>query len=309
MFINSTTKFDLDNYNKELWFIDYAKITDIDNLPGEIWYSMGIVDGVDYTGYYEASNLSRARSINRYIIDKNGRVCFLKGKILKPTKENNGYYTVSLKRKNINIHRIIGALFVENDDPEHKTFINHKDENKLNNLPENLEWCTNKYNLFYGTAPERRAKTLKEKYANGEIILNPPHIKKPVIQTDLEGNYIKTWDGAIDVEQYGYNSDMVNACCRQRTLTHKNCFWMYEKDFTPENIESKIKKLQNITNIPTKVVQLNIDNTLVKVWNSISETQQEGYRRGSVVKCCRGQRNKYHGYKWMYLSDYEKLNS
>lgn len=37
---------------------------------------------------------------------------------------------------------------------------NHKDENKLNNNPNNLEWCDNSYNNNYGTRNKRIAKAV-----------------------------------------------------------------------------------------------------------------------------------------------------
>lgn len=294
-------------------FINCPKNLSQKDLPGEIWYNIGVVDGVNYTGYYEVSNFLRTRNVSRYITYKNGKVCFLKSRIKKPTIGKNGYYTISLRKdgisKNTYLHRIIAATFIYNDDPNHKTYINHKDEDKLNNLPSNLEWCTPKYNVIYGTAPEKRSKTMKKKYANGEIISNPPHIKKTVIQTDLEGNYIKTWEGAIDTEQDGYNSDTVNACCRGRVLTHKNCFWMYEKDFTQENIKCKIEKLQSIKNVPKAVVQLELDGTFIKTWDKASSAKSFGFNNTCIRQCCIGKKKTHHGYKWMYLSDYEKLNN
>lgn len=305
LFVDYATKFDLDDYNKELWFIDYAKITTIDNLPGEIWKDVGVIDGVDFTGYYQESNFGRTKSISRYIKTGIGKR-LLEDKILKTLKEKVGYYSVILckdgKMYRKKVHRLVGFVFVENDDPINKTVINHKDENKLNNCVENLEWCTQKYNTNYGTATKRHSETMKKKYASGEISANLPHTKKPVIQTDLEGNYIKTWDGAIDTEQEGYNSSDVNSCCRGMTLTHKNCFWMYEKDFTPENIESKIKKLQN--NAPKAVVQLKLDGTFIKIWDKASSAESFGFSKVCIRSCCLGKRKTHHGYRWMYLRDY-----
>lgn len=39
--------------------------------------------------------------------------------------------------------------------------INHKDEDKTNNLPENLEWCDAYYNLMYGNGRKKRSKKIK----------------------------------------------------------------------------------------------------------------------------------------------------
>ena len=73
MFVNSVTEFDLDNYNKELWFIDYSKILDIDTLPGEIWKDIGTIKGINFEGLYKVSNLGRIKSLSRLITNINNK--------------------------------------------------------------------------------------------------------------------------------------------------------------------------------------------------------------------------------------------
>lgn len=94
----------------------------------------------------------------------------LKGKKLKPWIIETGYYVVRLryggKAKNITIHRLVALAFVYNDSPEEKIYINHKDENKLNNKASNLEWCTPSYNNYYGT---KSARTIDSQVKSGTL--------------------------------------------------------------------------------------------------------------------------------------------
>jgi hypothetical protein len=55
--------------------------------------------------------------------------------------------------------------------------INHKDEDKQNNTVENLEWCTNQYNINYGTTREK---------------ISQSHMKK-VIQISPSGEIANVW--------------------------------------------------------------------------------------------------------------------
>ena len=86
-----------------------------------------------------------------------------KGKIKKTYINNVGYECVTFKKDKIysrTVHRLVAIAFLPK--PDGCNEINHKDENKLNNTVENLEWCTHKYNMNYGTLKERTSETLKK---------------------------------------------------------------------------------------------------------------------------------------------------
>lgn len=90
-----------------------------------------------YEGIYEVSNTGDVRG-------KNG--------IRKPQLSWDGYLFVKLcnngKEKKFKIHRLVAMAFIPN--PGNLKEINHKDENKLNNNVENLEWCDRFYNNHFG---------------------------------------------------------------------------------------------------------------------------------------------------------------
>lgn len=72
------------------------------------------------------------------------------GRILKPGIRN-GYHSIGLmkngKRVHKRIHRLVAEAFISN--PDNLPQVNHKDEDKLNNIASNLEWCDNTYNSQY----------------------------------------------------------------------------------------------------------------------------------------------------------------
>lgn len=93
-----------------------------------------------------------------------------KGRRILKQSDNNGYKTVTINGKTTYVHRLIALTFIPN--PNNLPCINHKDENKLNNNVENLEWCTHEYNMNYNCLGMRRAED------------NSKHIKVTDIRTN-----------------------------------------------------------------------------------------------------------------------------
>lgn len=110
----------------------------------EIWK-----DIKGYEGLYVVSNTGKIKSIDRYITDKNGKIKFTHGRIIKVRSQNSGYNVLRLckngKKPAFTVHRIVAETFIPN--PENKPYTNHKDGNKQNNRVSNLEWVTPSENM------------------------------------------------------------------------------------------------------------------------------------------------------------------
>ena len=96
-----------------------------------------------YEGYYEISNLGRVRSTS------------YKGKkILKPAITKNGYlnviFCINQKKEHKFVHRLVAEAFIPNIN--NYSTVNHKDEDKLNNYVENLEWLSVEDNNRYSNS-------------------------------------------------------------------------------------------------------------------------------------------------------------
>lgn len=121
-----------------------------------------------YTGLYKVSDRGDIFSIRA-------------GRIMSPSK-CNGYLHVSLRKDGVVlnklIHRLVAEAFIPN--PYALLEINHKDEDRANNVVDNLEWCTRSYNLKYGTAQQRRvakiSKSVKACCYDGACLMEFPDV-------------------------------------------------------------------------------------------------------------------------------------
>ena len=131
-------------------------------MENEIWKAV-----VGYEGKYEVSNLGNVKSIPRYVRNSVGSQTFVDGKMLIPFQDKVGYLHVLLSDKNYKkkrwlVHRLVAMAFLEN--PNNYPVVNHKDENKSNNCVNNLEWCTQSYNLSYNEGQKKRRERKIEMY-------------------------------------------------------------------------------------------------------------------------------------------------
>ena len=84
----------------------------------------------------------------KYIIYSDGQIWSVKrNKFLKASVHHTGYTRICIDKKDYRIHRLVAEAFIPN--PNNLPMINHINEIKSDNRVENLEWCTNRYNITY----------------------------------------------------------------------------------------------------------------------------------------------------------------
>lgn len=185
---------------------------------GESWLPV-----IGYEGLYEVSDKGNVRSLFRY------------KKQLKPSKGNNGYLSVELFKgkqgKRVSIHRLVATAFISN--PQNLPQVNHKDENKHNNCVENLEWCSAKYNMVYGTAMSRRIANTD--YSSPRCLENARKNgatqSKPVLQFSKDGILLNRYSSGKEAyRKTGLSHSHILECCAgKRYKTVGGYIWKYDE--------------------------------------------------------------------------------
>lgn len=177
----------------------------------EVWKSVGIVKGVDFTGLYEASNLGYIRSVDSICEYIDGRKRHLKGRVLRPSIDKKGYSSVTLYKNGlkvcIRVHRLVLQTFEPNPNPEIYTEINHNEltQNELLNL------------IKKGI--DRSGENLN-KHKTGVAIL------------DLQGNFIKQFDSIASARSFlNCHPNAVSSCLKGRSKTVKGCKCVYLENY------------------------------------------------------------------------------
>lgn len=183
------------------WQFSYTPFDAIDRT--EEWRNI-----VGYEGKYQVSNKGNVRTFQR------DRCMLLK------QKNNLGYKTIVLwdnkVRQDAKVHRLVAEAFIPN--PNNLPFINHKDENPSNNCVDNLEWCTQQYNVTYGSAIQKRIKS------------NPR--VKPVVMLNANGEFEVEFESSAEAARHiGGNGSNVWAVCNKRAKSYKGKVFIYKDEW------------------------------------------------------------------------------
>lgn len=187
------------------------KYKDVQDFPDETW-----IDFVYNDWDLKISNLARIKHNDRLVHQTMGR----------------DYFYAKINSKSESVHRLmIYAFNIPNDNPLIKNIINHKDGNKTNNIPSNLEWVTTSENIFH------YYQTLGS------------HRLVPVLQLNIDKQVVNKFKSASDAAKFiNVNTKQIYSCIRQKCL-RSGYYWIREKDYesftsilTDENREELSQK-------------------------------------------------------------------
>jgi hypothetical protein len=253
--------------------MEIYKNLSLEDLPNEEWR-----DVVGYEGLYRVSNLGRVKSLDRTIKFKNS---YKKAKgVMLSQGLNFGYCQIALGRKSkkYRVHRLVAEAFIPN--PNNYPIINHKDENRSNNVVENLEWCDYSYNLNYGSRKGWQRRM------NGV----------PVCQYTKKGEFVARFNSMIGAAEQveSVTTNNIFHCCNKDTPSCGGFVWRYEND----------KDVRYVNKNITSVAQYDKRGRFLAKYDSIKEASKAtGVISTGISNCILGLSLSSGGYIWRHLND------
>ena len=231
-----------------------------------------------------------------YLISEEGKVFSARSnRIIKNQRLSNGYWRVELNfsgtSKRYFIHRLVAETFLPN--PDNLPEVNHKDENPSNNHVSNLEWCTHKYNVNYGTRNIRMIANRES--LKGED--NPQSIR--VYQYSLEGDFIAEYGSCGEAgRETGLKWSSIARAARGERKQYAGYYWSDKKEFSYNGVRDQHFKYGAI-------LKCDINGNVIKRYETSLQLKEDGYNQISVNRACRGERKTYKGYMWKHEGDNE----
>lgn len=226
----------------------------------EIWKPL------DFIGFplYAVSNIGRLKRIDsNYILKQSVRRGYKQAAITKGKKNTS---------KSFFIHRLVAMAFIPN--PNNYEQVNHKDENRLNNKVDNLEWVSPKMNSNWGTRNNRIANFHKGKvYSECPIIIIKPNGEEVEYKSKAEcarDNNIST--KAISRVLKG----------QQKATIEGYKFKLVEENYTYK--ESKQKKVSK-EKVYKRIVQIDLKGNVIKIYCSKIEAAKELGKTVKEIEC------------------------
>lgn len=246
-------------------------------MEQEIWK-----DIKGYEGLYQVSNLGRVKSLPK--LKKTPTTTYYTKEMIKKSNLCKGYLRLPLCKeghtKSFFVHCLVAQAFL--GDANGLT-VNHKDENKLNNKADNLEYMTLAENIRYGGGIQRSAKSRTDN----------PLIGTPVNQYTLDGVFIKRYISINQAKrENNFHEENISLCCNHKRNQSNGFIWRYDGD-----TEVSYRKKTNAISVSV----FDLEGKHIGDFESaVKASEFTKVSRPDICDCCKGRKECCKGYKFSY---------
>lgn len=243
----------------------------------EVWK-----DIKDYEGLYQVSSIGRVKSLPK--MKRTPTATFMTDERMVSQHICKGYLRVGLckfgKTKSFFVHCLVASAFIGE---AHGLTVNHKDENKLNNCVDNLEYMTLADNIRYGSGTRRSALSRTDN----------PLIGTPVNQYTIDGKFIRRYISINQAKrENGFHKENISLCCSHKRNQSNGFIWRYDGD-TDVSFRRKTSA--------KPVVVSDVNGNIVGEYISATDASiATGVPRSCICRCCKGFRKSSKGYIFSY---------
>lgn len=248
---------------------------------------------------------------SRYQVSSYGRVRNAKQVMKLSIGKRTQYLSLVLigddgKKHTCFVHRLVAQAFLENPYPDILIYVNHLDENKLNNRADNLEWCTAKYNYNYGSGKLRARNNMRlSSIQRGKT--------KSIVVYDLfdrlAWEFNSTREASRILKINNSNMGMVLKSQGKKLVMNKRYTLFYKADWSYEQLSARVRKINDSHRTPKGFVAINLSTRKETHYNTMREAANSlGFPHQAISRCLYGKQVSTHGYSFKLDSPFKIPN-
>ena len=144
---------------------------------------------------------------------------------------------------------------------------------------------------------DKIAHSLRGRIRDHEMIMKGAiKRRKPILQYDLQGNFIKEFAGTSCIE--GFERANIGACCKGRLVSTQGYIWRYKES---EDFPKKIEVPDKWTDRKKTILQFNQNGELLAEYESALEASRcTNICSSAIYKCLHKQQKQVQGFTWEY---------
>ena len=275
------------------------KIVNKDQIIGTVYCFINSINNKKYIGKTVRSSYLHRLSDHKYEIEH-------------PT--NNYYFYRALRKyrwDNFNIIILFQTQILDNTENNKKILDNlvlEKEKYYISryqtNNPEFGYNLTDGGDGIVGFKFSKEAKQKMSQSRKNKPRKNNGNLSQPVLQFDLDFNFIKEWPSAAEIErQLGYKASQISRCCNNNLDTYKKYIWVKKSNYFDGYLQQN-KSHAKYSSKAKSVLQYTLDGTFIAEYPSCKAAKETLNLTTSISKAAAGTQKQSAGYIWIYKSDY-----